>query len=64
MLKPPPLKGFFPLPIASKMICISEKLPPIKSKITFSRDHPTVLFLFQFRYTYEGEGKELLEACT
>ena len=27
---------------------MNEKIPPVKSSKTFSNDHPTVLFLFQF----------------
>ena len=41
-----------PLPLASTPIWTKENNPPVKSKSTFSSDHPTVDCLFQFKYTY------------
>ena len=49
MLKPSPENGLFPLPNASTIVYSIENVPPVRSSMTFSRDHPTVLFLFQLR---------------
>ena len=33
------------------VLCKSDREPPVKSRRTLANDHPTVLFLFQLRYT-------------
>lgn len=54
MLKPPPLKSTIgaDLLYESNACWAKENAPPQKSRRTFSRDHPTVDFRFQFKYTY------------
>jgi len=45
---PSPKRGL-PYAIVSTNVYANEKNPPKKSSITFSNDHPTVDFLFQFK---------------
>jgi len=51
MLNPPPLKSTIGalLLYESKAYWAKENAPPVKSRRTFSSDHPTVDFRFQFK---------------
>jgi hypothetical protein len=49
ILKESSPKRDWPLATVSTISCANENAPPVKSRRTFAIDHPTVLFLFQFK---------------